>query len=97
MLGYSRRATSNKNALIQLQDPGGKPRGASPVADKQHWTGAVGWRRRRQHVIDLEVAVRRERDRSRGAEQRRSRRRVATQRRQDALVGVQADVVAAAE
>src|SRR6266404_4257291 len=50
---------------IELPDARREPDPAGSIADKQHGGTAGGrrWRRRRQHVVDLEVPVRCERNR----------------------------------
>src|SRR5436309_9432832 len=88
---------STLSSVLELQNSGGEP-GACRVANEKNRAGTHRRRRRTQRIVDPEISVRLERDTGRWrAELREGRRRRANQRGEHALVGVEPDVVAAAE
>src|SRR5947209_13025258 len=88
---------STLSSVLELQNSGGEP-GACRVANEKNRAGTHRRRRRTERIVDPEISVRLERDTGRWrAELCEGRRRRANQRGEHALVGVEPDVVAAAE
>src|SRR5438034_10876249 len=84
--------------LIELRDARSKPSSARRHTDKEHGAAALGRWRRRQHIVDFEVAVGGQRDaRNVRTELGEGRRGFTNQRREDAGVAVRANGVASAQ
>ena len=78
--------------------PAAKPSSAGRHTNKEHGAAALGRWRWRQHIVDFEVAVGRQRDtRNVRTELGEGRRGFTNQRREDAGVAVRGDGVASAQ
>src|SRR5438045_4385380 len=83
--------------ISELWNPGSEPGAIAAAANQKHRAEAIR-RRRIQHVVDSKIAVRFERNASgRGAALDKGRCGFTDQRREDALVGILTDAVAAAK
>src|SRR5207244_10299855 len=84
--------------LIELRDARSKPSSAGRQTDKEHGAAAPGRWRRHQHIVNPEVAVRRQRDtRNVRTELGEGRRGFTNQRREHTGVAVRANRIGSAQ